>query len=108
MPDRLLCPKCRGQRTTACSICGGSGKQSITGLTIGNCKECNGTGQHLCDVCAGSGEIEAGDTRDDAVSSHKFKIGQSVNYTSGPFGAGSASGVYKITQLLPPEGDDFQ
>lgn len=42
------------------------------------------------------------------MTSHKFKIGQSVNYTSGLFGAGSASGVYQITQLLPPEGDDFQ
>ena len=39
---------------------------------------------------------------------HKFKIGQSVNYTSGSFGVGNASGVYKITQLLPPEGDEFQ
>jgi len=46
--------------------------------------------------------------KEDAVTSHKFKIGQSVNYTSGLFGAGSASGVYQITQLLPPEGDDFQ
>jgi len=45
---------------------------------------------------------------EDAVSSHRFKIGQSVNYTSGPFGVGSGSGVYKITQLLPPEGEDFQ
>jgi len=42
------------------------------------------------------------------MSGHKFKIGQSVNYTSGPFGAGQASAVYKITTLLPPEGDDFQ
>ena len=42
------------------------------------------------------------------MSGRKFKIGQSVSYTSRPFGAGSASGVYKITQLLPPEGDDFQ
>jgi len=42
------------------------------------------------------------------VSNHKFKIGQTVNYTSGPLGAGTASGVYKITRLLPPEGDDFQ
>jgi hypothetical protein len=43
------------------------------------------------------------------VSNHKFKIGQSVNYTSGRFGvAGGARGIYKITQLLPPEGDDFQ
>jgi hypothetical protein len=39
------------------------------------------------------------------VSDHKFKIGQSVFYTSGPYGRG---GVYKITQLLPPEGDDRQ
>ena len=45
---------------------------------------------------------------EDAVSSHRFKIGQSVNYTSGPFWFGSGRGVYKITQLLPPEGDDFQ
>jgi hypothetical protein len=28
-----------------------------------------------------------------------------VFYTSGPYGRG---GVYKITQLLPPEGDDRQ
>jgi hypothetical protein len=40
------------------------------------------------------------------VSSHKFNIGQTVRYTSGPFGAGR--GVYKVTQLLPPEGDDYQ
>ena len=39
---------------------------------------------------------------------HKFKIGQSVNYTSAPPGAARGSGIYKITQLLPPEGDDFQ
>ena len=45
---------------------------------------------------------------EDAVSNHKFRIGQSVNYTSGLFGAGSASGVYKITRLLPPEDNDFQ
>jgi hypothetical protein len=47
-------------------------------------------------------------TTEKAVTSHKFRIGQSVNYTSGLFGAASASGVYQITQLLPPEGDDFQ
>ena len=43
------------------------------------------------------------------LSNHKFKIGQSVNYTSSRFGiAGSATGIYKITQLLPSKGDDFQ
>lgn len=39
---------------------------------------------------------------------HKFKVGQSVSFTSGPFGRGSATSVYKIVQLLPPEGDDNQ
>jgi hypothetical protein len=43
-----------------------------------------------------------------AVSTHKFTIGQAVHYTSGLYGAGSARSVYQITQLLPPEGDDFQ
>lgn len=42
------------------------------------------------------------------MTSHKFKVGQSVNYTSGPFGVAAVSAVYEITQLLPPEGDDFQ
>jgi len=41
------------------------------------------------------------------VSGHKFKIGQSVIYASGPFGRGDVS-AYKIVKLLPPEGDDFQ
>jgi hypothetical protein len=61
MPNRVLCPKCRGQRTTTCTVCGGSGKR----ITIGNCKQCNGTGRRRCDVCGGTGEIE---TASDAVS----------------------------------------
>ena len=42
------------------------------------------------------------------LSDHKFKIGDSVLYTSGFYGRGAASGVYKVTQLLPPESDDCQ
>jgi hypothetical protein len=38
------------------------------------------------------------------VSRHKFKTGQLVNYLSRE----GASGVYQITQLLPPEGEAFQ
>jgi hypothetical protein len=59
MPNRFLCPKCRGQRTTCCTRCGGSGKRSIVGIKIGNCTECAGTGQRRCDVCGGTGAIEA-------------------------------------------------
>ena len=35
---------------------------------------------------------------------HKFKIGQRVNYLRRE----RASGVYQVTQLLPPEGEVFQ
>jgi hypothetical protein len=38
------------------------------------------------------------------VSGHKFKIGQFVDY----LGRARASGVYQVTQLLPPEGEVFQ
>jgi len=43
-----------------------------------------------------------------SVPEHKFKVGQSVSFISGPFGRGGANGIYKVTQLLPPEGDDYQ
>ncbi|HTV29080.1 MAG TPA: hypothetical protein VMF32_14940 [Xanthobacteraceae bacterium] len=43
-----------------------------------------------------------------SVQDHRFKVGQSVSFTSGPFGRGGTNGVYKVTQLLPSEGDDFQ
>jgi hypothetical protein len=39
------------------------------------------------------------------LSDHKFKIGESVLYI---YGRSAASGVYKITQLLPSESDDCQ
>jgi hypothetical protein len=47
-------------------------------------------------------------TMESTLSDHKFKVGQTVHYTSGPYGRSATSGVYKITQLLPPEGDDRQ
>jgi hypothetical protein len=47
--------------------------------------------------------VKRGEIQGAAVS-HKFKIGQVVNYLSRE----AASGVYQITQLLPPEGGAFQ
>jgi hypothetical protein len=46
--------------------------------------------------------------KEEDVSDHKFKVGQTVSYTSGPFGRGGADGSYKIVRLLPPEGEDRQ
>ena len=45
---------------------------------------------------------------EDHLSGHKFKVGQSVNYTYGPRGVVGTNTVYKITQLLPAEGDERQ
>lgn len=43
-----------------------------------------------------------------SMHEHKFKVGQSVSLMSGPFGRGGTNGIYKVTQLLPLDGDDFQ
>jgi hypothetical protein len=45
---------------------------------------------------------------EDDLSDYRFKVGQSVLYTSGPYGHATAGAVYKVMQLLPPEGDDRQ
>jgi len=42
----------------------------------------------------------------DPLSDHRFKVGQCVNYTSGPRHQRGSSGVYRITQLLPSEGTE--
>jgi hypothetical protein len=39
-----------------------------------------------------------------SLSRHKFKVGQLVYCTSRE----SVSGLYEVTQLLPPEGGEFQ
>ena len=40
------------------------------------------------------------------MSDHRFKIGQSVKYTYGYRQEIGSAGLYKITQLLPAEGDE--
>ncbi|HXX51696.1 MAG TPA: hypothetical protein VEI98_10495 [Xanthobacteraceae bacterium] len=42
------------------------------------------------------------------MAGYRFKVGQSVSFMSGPFGRGGTNNIYTITQLLPPEGDDYQ
>jgi hypothetical protein len=48
------------------------------------------------------------DRMESSVHEHKFKVGQSVSFMSGPFGRGGVNAIYKVTQLLPSEGDDYQ
>ena len=44
----------------------------------------------------------------DAMTKHKFKVGQTVSYTSRFIGTRSADAIFKITLLLPHEGEEFQ
>jgi hypothetical protein len=43
-----------------------------------------------------------------AFRAHKFRVGQTVLYTSSPITRPGASGTYKVVKLLPSDGDDYQ
>ena len=42
------------------------------------------------------------------MSDHKFEVGQTVSSTAGYFGRANMTDIYKIWQLLPPQGEDQQ
>jgi hypothetical protein len=43
-----------------------------------------------------------------AMSNHKFRVGQTVNYTPRFIGTVSSDAIFKITRLLPAEEDELQ
>jgi hypothetical protein len=43
-----------------------------------------------------------------ALRTHKFRVGQTVFYTSSPISRPGASGSYKVVRLLPSDGEDYQ
>ncbi len=46
--------------------------------------------------------------RGPAFHAHKFRVGQTVSYTSSPISRPGASGSYKVVRLLPSDGEDYQ
>jgi hypothetical protein len=42
------------------------------------------------------------------LRTHKFRVGQTVSYTSSPISRPGASGSYQVVRLLPSDGDDYQ
>lgn len=42
------------------------------------------------------------------LRSHKYRVGQTVFYTSSPISRPGATGSYQVVRLLPSEGDDYQ
>jgi hypothetical protein len=43
-----------------------------------------------------------------ALKEHKFRIGQSVYFTSRPIGHMIANSTYEVVKLLPSDGADYQ
>ncbi len=43
-----------------------------------------------------------------ALKEHKFRIGQTVHFTSRPIGHMAANGIYQVVKLLPSDGEDYQ
>jgi hypothetical protein len=43
-----------------------------------------------------------------ALRSHKYRVGQTVFYTSSPVSRPGASGSYQVVRLLPSDGEDYQ
>ena len=42
------------------------------------------------------------------LRSHKYRVGQTVFYTSSPISRPGATGSYEVVRLLPSDGDDYQ
>jgi hypothetical protein len=40
------------------------------------------------------------------MTTHKYKVGQPVDFRAGRFGVPASPREYKIMRLLPPDGDD--
>ena len=54
-----------------------------------------------------SSQKRVGDGRRRVLKTHKYSIGQSVRFTSGP-GRFGANGSFKVVKLLPSDGDEQQ
>jgi hypothetical protein len=42
------------------------------------------------------------------LRTHKYRVGQTVSYTSSPISRPGASGSYQVVRLLPSDGEDYQ
>jgi hypothetical protein len=42
------------------------------------------------------------------VRAHRYRVGETVYYTSPTFGRAAATGTYTVVKLLPSESDDYQ
>jgi hypothetical protein len=46
--------------------------------------------------------------RTSSLRTHKYRVGQTVFYTSSPISRPGATGSYEVVRLLPSDGEDYQ
>jgi hypothetical protein len=46
--------------------------------------------------------------RTSSLHAHKYRVGQTVFYTSSPISRPGATGSYEVVRLLPSDGEDYQ
>jgi hypothetical protein len=63
---------------------------------------------HNAVAMPGTSPVEHLAVRPPGFRAHKFRVGQTVLYTSSPITRPGASGTYKVVKLLPSDGDDYQ
>ena len=52
--------------------------------------------------------VQPMDGNEISIMAHKYRVGETVYYTSPTFGRAAATGSYTVIKLLPSEGDDYQ
>ena len=58
--------------------------------------------------CSSLEQSVSSKSRRTALKEHKFRIGQSVYFTSRPIGHMTANSTYEVVRLLPSDGADYQ
>ncbi len=62
----------------------------------------------IAQIGANQGSVTPAPASALGLQTHKFRVGQTVFYTSSPISRPGASGSYKVVRLLPSDGDDYQ
>jgi hypothetical protein len=62
----------------------------------------------IAQIGVNQGSVTPAPVSASGLQTHKFRVGQTVSYTSSPISRPGASGSYKVVRLLPSDGDDYQ
>jgi hypothetical protein len=88
----------------------GAGRANLgrTGIGRTHLGQPNGVQVHGVEAEVRRANVSAVAAIGSALRAHKFRVGQTVLYTSSPISRPGASGSYKVVRLLPSDGDDYQ